>query len=129
MNKSSLGIHKVKLVVKSGPSFSDCSSVGQHADSTRDLCLVSSWDNSWRLVVDSNLESSWTPVNKLDAPLGFDCGDGSVDILGDNISSVEKTAGHVLAMTRVTLNHLVRWLKASICDFTHSDLLMVSLLS
>merc|ERR1711892_616376 len=128
VNKSSLGIHEVKLVVKPGPSLSNGSGVGQHADGTGNLSSVSSWDNGWWLVVDSNLESSWTPVNKLDAPLGLDGGDGSVHILGDNISSVEKTAGHVFSMTRVTLDHLVGWLKAGVGDLRDSELFMVSLL-
>merc|ERR1711892_471471 len=126
MNKSSLGIHKVKLVVKPGPGLSDGSGVGQHADGTSNLSSVSSWDNGWWLVVDSNLESSWTPVNKLDAPLGLDGGDSSVHILGDNISSVEKTAGHVLAMTRVALDHLVGRLKTGVGDLRDSDLFMIS---
>merc|ERR1711892_340359 len=128
VNKSSLGIHEVKLVVKPGPGLGNSCGVGQHADGTGNLSSVSSWDNGWRLVVDSNLESSWTPVNKLDAPLGLDGGDGSVHILGDNISSVEKTARHVLAVTRVTLDHLIGWLKAGVGDLRHCDLFMASLL-
>merc|ERR1719205_259708 len=129
VNKSSLGVHEVKLVVKPGPGFSNGSGVGQHADSTSNLSLVSSWNDSRRLVVDSNLESSWTPVNKLDAPLGLDGGDGSVHVLGDNISSIEKTAGHILAMTRVALHHLVGRLKTGVGDLGNSDLLVICFFS
>merc|ERR1719205_571621 len=127
VNKSSLGVHEVKLVVKPGPGLGNGSGVGQHADSTSNLCKISSRDNSWRLVVDSNLETSWTPVNKLDAPLGLDGGDGSVHILGDNISSVEKTAGHVFTLARVALDHLVGRLEASIGDLRDGQLFMVGL--
>merc|ERR1711892_1016852 len=129
VNKSPLGVHEIKLVVKSSPGLSDGSGVGQHADGTRHLSKISTWDNSGRLVVDSNLESSWTPVNKLDAPLGLDGGNGSVDILRDNISSVEQTAGHVLAMTRVALDHLVGRLETGVGDLRNGNLLMVSLFS
>merc|ERR1719205_549903 len=128
VNKSSLCIHEVKLVVKPGPGLSNGSGVGQHADSTSNLCSVSPWNNSWRLVVDSNLEASWTPVNKLDAPLGLDGGDGSVHILGDNISSVEKAAGHVLAVTRVALDHLVGRFETGVGDLGNSELFMVGFL-
>ena len=55
MHESSLGIHEIKLVVKSGPGLSDGSGVAQHADSALDLGQVSSWDDSWGLVVDAHL--------------------------------------------------------------------------
>merc|ERR1712168_271521 len=129
VNEGPLGIHEVKLVVQPSPGFSNSCGVGEHADCTSNLGSVSSWHNSWWLVVDANLESCGTPVNKLDAPLGLDGCDGSVHILGDHISSVEKTASHVLAMTRIALHHLVSRLKAGIGDLRHSYLLMVSLLS
>merc|ERR1719357_420657 len=129
VNEGPLGVHEVKLVVQPSPGLSNSCGVGEHADCTSNLCLIPSWHNGWWLVVDANLESCGTPVNKLDAPLGLDGCDGSVHVLGDHISSVEKTACHVLAMTRVTLHHLVSRLKASIGDLRHSYLFMVSLLS
>ncbi len=85
------------------------------------------WHHSWWLIVDSNFESSWAPVNELNGSLGFDGGNGSIDILGDNITSVEETASHVLAMTRITLHHLVSGLEAGVGDLTDRELLMVSL--
>merc|ERR1712025_867595 len=129
VNKCPLGIHQVKLVVQPSPCFSNSCGVGEHANSTSNLSLVTSWHNSWRLVVNSNLEPSWTPVNKLDAPLGLDGCDGSVHILWHHVSSVEEAAGHVLAVTRVTLHHLVCRLETGVGDLRNSYLLMVSLLS
>jgi hypothetical protein len=41
-----------------------------------------------------------------------------VDILCDNITTVQQAGGHVLSVTWVTLNHLVVWLEAG-----HGDLL------
>merc|ERR1719317_69412 len=129
VNKSSLGIHEVKLVVQPSPGFSNSCGIGEHTDCTSNLGLVPSWYNSGGLIVDTNLESCRTPVNKLDASLSLDGCDGSVHILGDHIPSVEKTASHVLTMTGIALHHLVSRLKTSIGDLGHSYLLMVSLLS
>ena len=65
----------------------------------------------------THLETSWAPVYKLDGAFGLDGGNGSIDILGDNITTVQHAAGHVLAMARITLNHLVSRLKAGVGDF------------
>lgn len=77
----------------------------------------------------TNLKSSWAPVHKLNSPLSLDGGNGSIDIFGYNITSIQQTARHVLAMTRITLNHLVCWFEASTGDLSHTELLMVGLLS
>ena len=55
MDKSPLGIHKIKLMIQSSPGLSNGCGVAQHADSTLDLGQVTSWDNSGRLVVDAHL--------------------------------------------------------------------------
>ena len=70
-----------------------------------------------RFVVDSDLEASWAPVDELDRSLHLDVGDGSVDIFGDDVASVEQAAGHVLALLRIAFDHLVRGLEAGSCDF------------
>ena len=75
------------------------------------------------------LEAGGTPVDKLDAPLGLDGGNGGVDILGDDVAPVEHAAGHVLAVPWVALHHLVGGLEAGVGDLGHTELLMVSLLS
>ena len=129
VDESSLGVHEIEFVVKSSPGLSDGGGVAQHAHSSLYLGEVTSWNNSWWLVVDANLESSGTPVDKLDGSLGLDGGDGSVDILGHNISSVQHAAGHVLAVSGVTFHHLVGWLIACVGDLSNRQLLMVGLLS
>ena len=128
VDEGTLGVHKIKLMIKTSPGLGDGCGVAQHADGTLDLGQVTTGDNSWWLVVDSDLETSWTPVDELDGPLGLDGGDGSVDILGDNITTVQHAAGHVLAVTRVAFHHLVGWLEAGVGDLRHGELLMVSLL-
>ena len=75
-----------------------------------------------------NFETSGTPVNELDGALGLDGGNGSIDILGDNITSVEETAGHVLAMTGITLDHLVGRFETGIGDLSNRKLFMIGFL-
>ena len=129
MDESTLGVHEIKLVVKSSPGLSDGSGVAQHAHGSLDLGKITTRHNGGWLVVDSDLESSGAPVDKLDGPLGLDGGNGGVDILGHNITSVQHAAGHVLAVTWVTLHHLVGWLEAGVGDLSDGQLLMVGLLS
>merc|ERR1719192_1275685 len=124
-----LGVHQVKLVVKPGPGLSNSRGIGQHADSSLNLGKITSWDDGRRLIIDSNLETSRTPVNKLDRPLTLNSGDSSIHILGDHVAPVEHAAGHVLAMPGVTLNHGIGRLKACIGYLSHGELLMVGLLS
>merc|ERR1739836_77146 len=128
VDKGPLGVHQVKLMVKPGPGLSNSSGIAQHTDSPADLSKVATRDNSGWLVVNAYLETSRTPVNKLDAPLSLDGGNGSVHVLGHHVSSVEEAAGHVLSVTGVTLDHLVGWLEAGVSDLRDSELLMVGLL-
>jgi len=128
VDEGSLGVHEIELVIKSSPGLGDGGGVGEHADSALDLGEIATGDNSWWLVVDTNLETSWAPVDELDSSLGFDVRDGSVDILGDDVTSVEEAAGHVLAVSGIALDHLVGWLEASVSDLGDRELLVVSLL-
>merc|ERR1712061_806776 len=122
MNKSTFGIHEVKLVIKTSPSLSNGSGIGQHADCTLNLGQITTRNNSWRLVVDTNLETSGTPIHKLDRALGLDGGNCCVDILGDNITSVQEATSHILSMARITLHHLVGRLEAGISDLGNRKL-------
>merc|ERR1740115_280240 len=127
VHKGTLGVHEVELVVKSGPCFGDGGGVGKHADGTLNLGQVTAWDDGWRLVVDADLEAGWAPVDELDGSLGLDGGNGGVDILWHNITSVQHTAGHVLSVTWIALNHLVGWFEAHVGDFGNGELFVVSL--
>ena len=92
MDESTFGIHKIELMIESGPSLSNGGGVGQHADGSLDLGKIATWNNGWWLVVDTDFETSWAPINELDGSLGLDVGNGGVDILGDNITTVQKAA-------------------------------------
>ena len=76
----------------------------------------------------TNLEASWTPVHKLNGPLGLDCCNGSIYIFWYHITTVQQTTGHVFPMTWVTFNHLISWLKTGIGDFSNTQLLVISFL-
>jgi hypothetical protein len=63
----------------------------------------------------------------LDGTLGLDVGDGGVGVLGDNITTVQQTTGHVLAVTGIALDHLVVGLETGVGDFSDRQLLVVGL--
>ncbi|CAB1353873.1 unnamed protein product, partial [Coregonus sp. 'balchen'] len=88
VHKSTLGIHQIKLVVKTGPSLCHCSGVAKHAHCPLDLGQISTRYHSWGLVVDTNLETSWAPVYKLDGAFCFDGGNGSVNVFGHNVATI-----------------------------------------
>ena len=82
-----------------------------------------------QMITGSYLKTCGTPVHKLNGALGFNVGDGSVDIFGHHITSVEQTAGHILPKARIALHHLIDRLKTRIGDLSNRQLLMVRLLS
>merc|ERR1719326_366234 len=103
MDEGSLGVHEIEFVIDSGEDLSDGSGVGDHADGSHDLGEITTGNNSGGLVVDTALEASGAPVDELDGSLGLDGGDGGVDILGDDITSVHEAASHVLSVAGVAL--------------------------
>jgi hypothetical protein len=129
MDKGTLGIHKIKLVIHSSHNLTDSSGIGFHADSALHLGEVTAGNNGRGLIVDTALEAGRAPVHKLDGSLGLDEGNGRVDILRDNITSVHHTAGHVLTVTRIALGHHVGRFKDRGGDLLDGELLVVSLLS
>ena len=116
-------------MVKSWEDFGNGGWVGDHADCSHDLGEVTSRDNGGGLVVDSDLEASGTPVNELDGSLGLDGGNGSIDVLGDNVTSVEHGAGHVLSVSWVALGHHVGWFEWRVGDFSNWELFVIGLFS
>jgi len=128
VNEGSLGVHEIEFVIDSGEDLSNGGRVRDHATGSHDLGEVTSWNNGRWLVVDSALESSRTPVNELDGSLGLDGGNGGVNILGDNITSVHEATGHVLSVSWVTLGHHRGWLESGVGDLGHRELLVVGFL-
>ena len=83
LNKSSLGIHQVKLVVRTRSDLSNGSGVAQRAHSSLYFGQVST--RYHRLVINANLEASAAPAHKLDGMLGLDGGNGSIDTFGNTL--------------------------------------------
>jgi len=129
VDEGSLGVHKIELVIDSGEDFSNSSRVGDHADSSHDLGQITTGDDSGGLVVDTSLETSGAPVDELDGSLGLDGGNGSIDILGDDITSVHHTAGHVFTVSGVALNHHGGGFEGGVGDFSNGELFVISLFS
>merc|ERR1719213_707784 len=82
MHKGALRVHEVKLVVDAREHLSNRSGVADHANSAHDLGEITTWHDSWWLVVDATFKSCRGPIHKLNGTLCLDCGDGSIHILG-----------------------------------------------
>merc|ERR1719348_1568146 len=78
VDKGTLGVHQVKLVVKSSPCLSNGGGVGEHADSPLDLGEVTTRHHGGGLVVDANLEPCGAPVHKLNRPFCLDSCNSSI---------------------------------------------------
>ena len=129
VDEGTLGVHKIELVVNAGEDLSDGSGVGDHADGAHNLGEITTGNNSWGLVVDTALEASGAPVDELDGSLGLDGGNGGVDILWDDITSVHEAACHVLSVSGVTLGHHSCGLEGRVGDLSNRELFMIGLLS
>ena len=55
MDEGTFSVHKIELMIESGPGLSNGGGVGQHADGTLDLGQIASGHDSWGLVVDTDL--------------------------------------------------------------------------
>lgn len=103
-------------------------SLGQHAKAAGNLGKVATRDECRRLVADTQLEASWAPVDELDRAAGLDGADSGIGVLRHHIATVEQATGHVLALTRVALDHLVAWLEAGESDLRDGVLFVRCLL-
>jgi hypothetical protein len=118
VDKGTLGVHEIELVGEGRPGLGDSSGVGKHADSAINLGKIAVGNHLRWLVANTNLETSWAPVDELDGALGLEGSNSTVHILGDDISTVKEASSHVFAVTGVALHHLVVRLEAR-----HGDLL------
>jgi len=116
-------------MVESGENFSDGSGVGDHTNSSHDLGKITSWNNGGGLIVDSDLESGGAPIDELNGSLGLNGGNSGIDILGDDITSVEHGASHILSVSGITFGHHIGWLEWRVGDFSNWELFVISLLS
>jgi len=94
VHEGTLRVEEIEFVVETAPGARDGSGVGQHAHATGNLGQVTTRDIGGDLIADTELETGRTPVNELDGALGLDDADGSVDVLGDDITTVEQSASH-----------------------------------
>jgi len=129
MHEGSLGVHKIELVINSWEYFSNGSWVGDHAHSSHDFGKITSWYYSGWLIVDTTFEASWAPIDELDSSLGLDGGNSSIHILGDDVSSVHKTASHVFTMSWIAFSHHGCRFEGRVGDFSNWQLFVVCLFS
>lgn len=84
----------------------------RHLHSAVDLGKISVGHHLGWLVADTNLESSWAPVDELDGALGLEVCDGNVHVLWYHITTVKQASSHVFSVARIALHHLVVGLEA-----------------
>ena len=118
MDEGSFGVHEIEFVIESGEDFGDGGGVGDHAASSHDFGEVTSGYDCGGLIVDTNFEAGGAPVDELDGSLGLDGGNGSVDVFGDDISSVHHGAGHVFSVSGVAFGHHVGGFEAGVGDLS-----------
>jgi len=82
-----------------------------------------------RLVADTKLEASWAPINELDGPLGLDDGHSSIDVLGNNVSTVKESTRHIFSFPGIALDHLVASFETRECHVSNRVLFMVCFFS
>jgi len=116
-------------VVQSGEHLGDSGRVGNHADGSHDLGQISSGNDGGRLIVDTNFESSRAPVNELNGSLGLDGSNGSIDVFGDDITSIQHRASHVFTVTGVTFGHHGCGFESRVGNLGNGELFVISLLS
>ena len=75
-----------------------------------------------------HLESSGTPIDKLNCPFRLDASNSGVHILRYHVPAEQQTTSHVLAVTWIAFYHLIGWLKACTRDLSNAELLVVSFL-
>jgi hypothetical protein len=106
-------------VINSGEDLSNGSRVGNHAHGSHDLGKITTWYYSWWLIVNTTLETSWAPIDELDGSLGLDGGNSSIDILGDDITTIHKAASHVFTVSWVALGHHASGLESRVGDLSN----------
>ena len=116
-------------MVDTGQRLGDGGGVGHHAHGTLDTGQITAGDDGGGLVVDAAFEAGGAPIDELHGALGLDGGDSSVDILGDDVTTVHHAASHVFAVAGVAFGKHVGGFEHGVGDFGHGQLLVVRLLS
>jgi hypothetical protein len=116
MHEGTLAVHEVELVVKSRPGLSNGGGVGKHGNGSLDVSeatiLRSGRDSHGLLVVDAELETSRAPLDQVEGGLGLESSGSNVAVAGNNVTTVQQSNSHVLAIAGVADNHLIVGLEA-----------------
>ena len=129
MDESTFAVHHIEFSIETIPCLSNGSSVGtksaifliqelQHCNRSISLSLIPSIRNNGLqlelvsrkknlLVINSQFETSRTPINKLNSPTHFNRRDSLVSIPGDNISTIQQSTSHIMSGARIAYNHLI----------------------
>jgi hypothetical protein len=81
--------------------------VVQHRNRSISLSLIPIIRHNSLLIINPQLETRRTPIDKLNGPTRLDARDGLVGVTGDDVAAVQEGTGHVVGGAGVTDDHLV----------------------
>ena len=116
-------------MVQSWKNLSNRSCIWYHSTCSHDFGQVTSWYNCWWLIINSDFETSWAPVNKLNRSFCFYLLNRCIDIFWYNIASVHQRTRHIFAVPRIAFGHHVGRLERLESNFLNWKLLVISFLS
>ena len=124
MIRNSFSLHTLETRTSSGgmpPLFPDVHLINPALQNSVPL-------NNWTNEIIHYLESSRTPIDKLNCPFRLDASNSGVHILRYHVPAEQQTTSHILAVPWVAFYHLIGWLKACTSDLSNAQLLVVSFL-
>jgi hypothetical protein len=65
VNESAFGVHEIKFVIQTSPGLGNSGSIGQHANSTRNLGQITTRNDSWGLVIDTDLKENYVKITEM----------------------------------------------------------------
>jgi hypothetical protein len=94
VDKGTLRVEEIEFMVETAPCAGDGRRVRQHAHAAGHLGEITTGDMSGWLIADTELEAGGAPIHELNGPAGLDNADSRINVLGNDITTVEQSTCH-----------------------------------